>query len=407
MNQERVLVVEDEPDLRELLRYTLSRKGYRVLEAGDGHQGLALARTARPTLILLDLMLPGIDGLTVCRMLKAEAPTKDIPILMLTAKSRERDVLEGLASGASDYVTKPFVIAELLARIARHCEQAVSRRELQDEAARLAETLRAMTNRAPGTERLANLGLLSAELLHEINTITTYVGGSAQLLNTLLPLALESRLQNEESPASLRAAADIARLAKNVGEGTARMAALAQTVVRYAAGRSSEKPHCELRSAVRNALRLAETRAKGRVKLVFEVHEEAVVAVPELDVEQALVNLLQNAIDAVLEALAAQPETPGRVLIATRPAGDLHWEIEVRDNGCGMSPEVETKLYTPFFTTKETGKGTGLGLGVLRNLVDKNGGTLRYETRPGQGTSFFIRLPRPADPTTLQAAAAS
>ena len=402
MNQERVLVVEDEPDLRELLRYNLSRKGYVVLEAGDGHQGLAIARTAHPTLILLDLMLPGIDGLTVCRMLKAEAATRDIPVLMLTAKSRERDVLEGLSCGAVDYVTKPFALSELLARVARHCEQAAARRELQREAARLAETLRAMNRRAPDTERLANLGLLSAELVHEINTITTYVGGSAQLLGTLLPLALADRMGDEESPASARAAATIERLAKSVAEGTTRMADLAQTVLRYASGRPSGETRCALSPAVQNAVRLCETRAKSRVELVLDVHQEAVVSAPELDVEQAVVNLLQNAIDAVLESLLKEPERQGRVLVTSRLVDGAHWEIEVRDNGCGMSPDVEAKLYTPFFSTKEAGKGTGLGLGVLHNLVSRNGGSLRHQTRAGHGSAFFIRLPCPL-PNTFMA----
>jgi len=110
----RILVVEDEDAIRETLRYNLAREGYHVLEAATGPDALNVARTGRPDLILLDVMLPGLSGLEVCRVLRQESST---PILMLTAKGTEVDKVVGLQLGADDYVTKPFSFNELLARV--------------------------------------------------------------------------------------------------------------------------------------------------------------------------------------------------------------------------------------------------------------------------------------------------
>jgi len=115
--RERILVVDDEEDLLELVNYNLSKEGYRVHCVGTGEEALAAARKALPDLILLDLLLPSVDGLEVCRLLKSDYKTQHIPIIMLTAKSEEADVVAGLELGADDYLTKPFSPRVLLARI--------------------------------------------------------------------------------------------------------------------------------------------------------------------------------------------------------------------------------------------------------------------------------------------------
>lgn len=117
MANESILAVDDEEDILELLRYNLAKEGYRVTCVGSGEEALAAARAHPPDLILLDLMLPGMDGLEVCRALKGEAPTRQIPIIMLTAKGEEADIVIGLELGADDYVTKPFSPRVLLARV--------------------------------------------------------------------------------------------------------------------------------------------------------------------------------------------------------------------------------------------------------------------------------------------------
>jgi two-component system phosphate regulon response regulator PhoB len=117
MNKGTILVVDDEEDILELIRYNLAKEGYRVLTATSGENGLALARTEVVDLVILDLMLPGMDGFDVCRAIKNDAKTKHLTVIMLTAKGEEADVVSGLEIGADDYVTKPFSPRVLLARV--------------------------------------------------------------------------------------------------------------------------------------------------------------------------------------------------------------------------------------------------------------------------------------------------
>jgi two-component system phosphate regulon response regulator PhoB len=127
MANERILVVDDEEDVLELVRYNLDKNGYKVITAASGEQAIIEAGGKTPDLIILDLMLPGIDGLEVCRKLKSDVKTERIPIIMLTAKGEETDIVTGLELGADDYVTKPFSPKVLIARIRRLLHRTVSR----------------------------------------------------------------------------------------------------------------------------------------------------------------------------------------------------------------------------------------------------------------------------------------
>ncbi|MFH0823056.1 MAG: response regulator transcription factor, partial [Pseudomonadota bacterium] len=117
MPNQKVLIVDDEPDILELVKYNLAREGYIVKCAASGERGLSLALEDVPDLVVLDLMLPGIDGLEVCRALRADPSTAQVSILMLTAKTEDSDIVAGLELGADDYITKPFSPRVLLARI--------------------------------------------------------------------------------------------------------------------------------------------------------------------------------------------------------------------------------------------------------------------------------------------------
>ena len=116
-DSKNILVVEDDSDIRELISFNLKNEGYQVFEANDGEVGIDKARNNNPNLILLDLMLPGIQGLDVCRIIKSDQETKEIPIIMVTALGQEEDIVKGLETGADDYITKPFSIKVLIARV--------------------------------------------------------------------------------------------------------------------------------------------------------------------------------------------------------------------------------------------------------------------------------------------------
>lgn len=137
MSKQAILVVEDEDDIAELLRYNLDKEGFAVTVASSGEQGLEAARRDKPDLVLLDLMMPGMNGLEVCRELKAGASTSDIPVVMVTARGEESDVVAGLELGADDYVTKPFGLQVLVARVRAVLRRRVARIPGDDEALRV------------------------------------------------------------------------------------------------------------------------------------------------------------------------------------------------------------------------------------------------------------------------------
>lgn len=120
MNSPKILIIDDEVDLVETIRFSLELEGFQVLAAHNGEEGLNLARKEKPDLILLDLMLPKIDGYKICRLLKFDEKYKHIPILMLTARSQEKDRLLGLETGADEYITKPFDLPDLINKIKKY-----------------------------------------------------------------------------------------------------------------------------------------------------------------------------------------------------------------------------------------------------------------------------------------------
>jgi len=178
MSGKTILIVEDEENLRETLRYKLRSEGYDTATAADGEQAVEMARSGKPNLILLDLMLPKLDGLAVCRILRRDM---DIPILMLTAKGEELDKVVGLEIGADDYLTKPFSMRELLARI-----KALLRRSEPSGLARLVEAgiLVSGDLKVSPAEHRAWLGDKPLDLkLREFDLLTFFMRHIGQALN--------------------------------------------------------------------------------------------------------------------------------------------------------------------------------------------------------------------------------
>ncbi|RMH22453.1 MAG: response regulator [Acidobacteria bacterium] len=171
MARQRIVVIEDEPDILAFIDYNLAREGFAVSSAADGEAGLRLVRREKPDLVVLDLLLPGLDGIEVCRRLKADPATRNLPIIMVTAKGEESDVVLGLGVGADDYVTKPFSPKELIARI-----RAVLRRS-------------AMAGAEPPAGRLVYGGVVIDPTRHEVRVDGNGVPFTATELRLLHVLA--------------------------------------------------------------------------------------------------------------------------------------------------------------------------------------------------------------------------
>ncbi len=229
MAGEKILIIEDEQPIRELLTLTLESAGYSsVCSAADGEEGLALAARILPDLILLDLMLPGIDGLTVCRKLKAVEETRSIPIIMLTARSEESDIVVGLELGADDYITKPFSRKILVARI-----RALLRRRTEEEES--AEIRRFGLVIQPDT-RTAKLEGQLLELTYSEFEILALFAAHPGRVYTRNQIIL--KLKGEDYPVTERAVdVQIVNLRRKLGEwGAARIETVRGVGYRLAAG---------------------------------------------------------------------------------------------------------------------------------------------------------------------------
>ena len=353
------LVVDDTPDIIRLVHTSL-RSQFKIISADDGLRGLEMAIAERPTLIVADLMMPGIDGLELTRRLRADERTRHIPILMLTARGDLDDRLHGIETGVNAYLAKPFSPRELL----------TTARALVQKQSETADILL--------TQRMDSLEVISAGLAHEINNPLNYLKNALGRIR----LDAESVLANGADDKTARRMRELFDICEG---GVKRISATVELMSSYGrAGYSRELRQHDLYAAIRDVISLV-LPATGRSVLV-ETDLEGdgnVQCVPE-EVNQLLTNLIQNAIEA-------SPHPGGQVRVRGRADGQ-NLVLSVKDNGPGVKSEDASRIFTPFFTTKGPGRGMGLGLTISWRVVHSLGGSL--EVVPGPGAEFIVKLPR-------------
>jgi signal transduction histidine kinase len=369
------VVVEDHPHVIQLVHMSLRRQ-FKVLTASDGLKGLELVQRERPSLVVTDLMMPGIDGLELTRRLREDPATRQIPVIMLTARGEVDDRVKGIETGVNTYLTKPFSPKELL----------TAARELVKGTEQTADLVL--------TQRMESLEMVAAGLAHEINNPLNYLKNAlgrvrldAEKLVGLLAAAREQPLDAAGQGQVDKLAARLRELLGVADSGVKRIGGTVELMSRYGrAGYRRELVVHDAWEAVRTTVAIVLPATGRHVKVDVDVEGDGTLeCVPE-EFNQVLSNLVQNAIEAV-------PEVVGRVRVRGRAEGD-EIVVSVKDNGPGMAPEVVQRLFTPFFTTKGPGRGTGLGLTITRRVVQSLGGTLQVASTPGEGTEFVVRLPR-------------
>jgi signal transduction histidine kinase len=369
------VVVEDHPHIVQLVHMSLRRQ-FKVLTAPDGLKGLDLILRERPSLVVTDLMMPGMDGLALTRRLRGEPSTRHIPVIMLSARGAIDDRVKGLETGVSTYLAKPFSPKELL----------TAARELVKAKEQTADLVL--------THRMESLEMVAAGLAHEINNPLNYLKNALGRVRLDAEKVLELTGVARERPLDAAERAEIDRLAARVREllgvadsGVKRIGSTVELMGRY--GRAGYKremvPHDAWAAA--HAVVGIVLPATGRhVKVDLDLDGDGTLeCVPE-EFGQVLSNLVQNAIEAV-------PDETGRVRVQGR-VEEAELVVSVKDNGPGIPPDVVRKLFTPFFSTKGPGRGVGLGLTITRRVVQSLGGNLQVSSTVGQGTEFVVRLPR-------------
>jgi signal transduction histidine kinase len=357
------LVVDDTPDIIRLVHNSL-RTHFKVISADDGLKGLEMASRERPSLIIADLMMPGIDGLEMTRRLRASDTTRHIPILMLTAKGDLEDRVAGLETGVSAYLAKPFSPRELLTT-ARALVQA------QETTADIVLT-----------QRMDSLEIVAGGLAHEINNPLNYLKNALARVRMDMEALVAGRVEAQDLPKVEKRMRELFDLAEG---GIKRIAGTVELMSSYSkAGYSRQVRPYDVFGAIREVVSMVLPATGRPVQVDLELPGEGTAeCVPE-EFNQVLSNLVQNAIEAC-------PDAGGKVRVRGFHDGE-DLVLSVKDNGPGVRSEDVQRIFTPFFTTKGPGRGMGMGLTIAWRVVQSLGGTL--EVRPGLGAEFVLRIPR-------------
>lgn len=373
--QPSLLIVDDEPGMRTYLN-DLLKPDYRILAANDGQMALDMARAEQPQLMLLDLMLPSMDGLEVCRRLKGDPKTEKIKIVLLTARIDEGAKIEALKNGANDFLTKPFSSIEVKTRLQNLHKQAELENSLRKTNTELTETL-ALLHKAQSQilheKKLVALGGMAAGLLHEVQNPLSYT------LTALHLLKAENEITDNE---------ELVDMLKDVEEGVQRVNRIVADLETFAYPSEIDKQSIfHFSDAVKLAIRFTRHDLMP-IEVDVRIEGDDLVWGSEGHIVQVLVNLLRNS----AKVLKEQPEGHSPELSVLAEHRDGRLSVRVRDNGPGIEPEVQSRIFEPFFTTKDVGEGMGLGLSICHTIIKNHGNELKVRSELGQWTEFYFSL---------------
>jgi CheY-like chemotaxis protein len=362
----RILVVDDQAINVQLLRLKLEREGMQVLTAPSGREALAQANNARPDLILMDLLMPDMDGLTACRQLKADPATRDIPVIFLTASPSKEHRQEGRAAGAADYLVKPIDLDETMARVRLHLRLARLERETAELAPRLDETRRG-----------ALVGAAAQGVTHHLNNLLGVVLGYLDLIKN-----------NANKPDTVRTNAD------NLEGAVQRIVGIIRQLTSLVVKSRLPTVPCALDELLNGALRRFRAEQRHQQEVVVENPLGPVLIHTHMEMfEDTLGKILTNALESYGEAHEGpRPITVRASLVeATGQEGRI-LAIRVEDRGRGIDPQLRDHMFEPFISSKNT-VGVGMGLTVARHALRNMGGDLVLDDRPGGGAVALLTHP--------------
>jgi len=406
-----ILIVDDIPANLSVMVDHLETNGFQVLVAQNGEEALQRSEFTGPDLILLDVTMPGMDGFEVCRRLKLNPATQQIPVIFMTALTDTSSTVAGFEAGAVDYITKPFKIEEVLARVNTHLAAQALRRQLVRRNAELSElnSKLSMTQaQLVQSEKLASIGQLAAGVAHEINNPIGFVCSNVDALNGYLDRlfellaayeAAEAMPSSPELAAQLRGLRerveldflrdDIPSLMRETKDGIVRVRQIVQDLRDFSRIDSKQNwQWSNLHQGIDSTLNIVGNEIKYKADVIKDYGPIPNIECLPSQLNQVVMNLAMNAAQAI------GPER-GTITIRTgvEGAGGEHVWIEIADTGAGISKENLSRIFDPFFTTKPIGKGTGLGLSLSYGIVEKHRGRIDVQSEVGRGTTFRIVLP--------------
>lgn len=377
----KILVVDD--DLNNIqvgINFLKQNEEYHLIFATSGQQALERVEETEFDLVLLDILMPVMDGYEVCRRLKKNSKYKNIPVIFLTAKQDAESLMKGFELGGADYITKPFNAPELHARVRTHLEL---RRYYQTEIAKLKEAL-------SWAQAAETLKFVSGSVGHECNNFLAVIPPSLQLL--------KNRLEQDNVDTS-----PYQSLFEGISNASSSIGQLLMQLTKVSILEDNSREVVDLNDVVCEIRQIFRGGLKYRIALDVEtLGQPALVSANKLRIEQVLLNLLMNAQHAI-RACGDDAEEMGRVRLSMQIASGLSIEgfdkegeylcVSVIDNGVGMTEEVKEQIFTRYFTTRKEAGGTGLGLAVSKSIIDSYGGGIEVESAPQKGARFDVYLP--------------
>lgn len=430
--QDIVLIVDDSPDNLTMLADFLNNAGFEVMLAKSGKVALESVNSILPDLILVDVIMPEMDGFETCRNLKENLATQEIPIIFMTALSDTMHQVEDLDLGAVEYITKPFHPEEVLDRVNLHLKLHSLAKQLAEQnlileqrvAERTAELNQAVHELKKAqiqliqNEKLSSLGQLFAGVAHEINNPVNFIYVNLihateyihQILEILQLYRKHCPNPTQEITDKINAfdlnflIEDLPKIISSMKVGSERIQEIVGSLRNFCRTNEVETTKVDIHVGIENTLMILHNRLTSipncsGIEVIRDYGKLPIVECYPGQLNQVFMNILSNAIDAIEEynyqrTVDEIRANPSKILIRTEML-DSDWiTIRIIDNGLGMNQDVFAQMFNPFFTTKPIGKGTGIGLAICHAIVvEKHGGQLDCLSEPGQGTEFIIQIP--------------
>ena len=370
----KILVVDDEIKILDFICQGLKEEGFACDTVSYGEDALLTLKTQKYDMIILDINLPDIDGFEVCKKLKQNSLTKDIPIMFITGRIETEDIVLGFKVGAVDYITKPFNIVELLSRVNTHLNLKRSRDEVVRYSKELEKTQTELKQAIAQRDKFFSI------IAHDLRgPFTGFIG-----LSELLVDAYDSLER-----------ADIQQIANSMNSAAKKLFEFLENLLEWSRSQIGGLQYNPIIIDVhdlfdRVSSLFKDTANNKNIEFVKEIQDDLFIWADNYQTNTILRNLVSNAIKF------SYPNS--KIILGARDFGDSV-EIYVKDFGVGLSDEAKDKVFRieAKYTTPgtENEPGTGLGLVLCKELAEKQNGVLYFETEKNKGTTFFVKLPKP------------